>query len=65
MDDLHLVGLAALLAVTAYYVVMDNRRGKKRKRSRCCWAHEWLLDRDNPSKKTMMDLYKDLYEVGV
>ena len=63
MDDIDLCIMIATFVTLLGYVAIVDRRGVKRKRTRSCWAFEWLLDRDNPRKKTMIDLYQDLYEV--
>ena len=61
MDGLDMIFVGLVLANVAYAYVVARRLSRKRKRS--CWAHEWLLDRDNPAKTTMINLYSDLFMV--
>ena len=62
MDGVDMVHLAIVLANIGFaYIVAKRRMTRKRKRS--CWAHEWLLDRDNPAKRTMIHLYSDWFQV--
>ena len=63
MDDLELAWLALLVTNVAYCCILTERIRSSRKRKRSCWAQQWLLDRDNPAKKSMLDLYSDWYQV--
>ena len=54
MDDVDMIVLSLVLVNIGYAFLLGRKLNRKRKRS--CWAHEWLLDRDNPAKKSMIDL---------
>ena len=62
MEGLEMLAYALAISNIAYNLILYQRR-MSRKRKRSCWAHEWLLDRDNPAKKNMIDLYSDWYQV--
>ena len=62
MDEWDLVFCAAVLANIGYAYIVTKRR-LRRKRRRSCWSQQWLRDRDNPAKKTMINLYSDWYQV--
>ena len=62
MDGVDMMYLALVLANIGFAYIVGKRR-MRRKRVRSCWAHDWLLERENPAKRTMIHLYSEWFEV--